>query len=223
MVAGLTRYAHAKRWNGLRHRFKRLYEQMLMLPMASNHGLYQCESTNLCYRRSTFLSHRGFADHANLIAGATEIMVNNTSRGGNVALALSPESFMLQDCPESRMWEQDHLYAVETRRYYNHWVLYRLQHGLGVWTDRLYRIALLGSLALECWAQQWVLAAVTGVLALVHIIFRSHEWHRTTSIIGERSMHLTLPLLIALVPWWDNKTWFKWLFTNKKTFRKKFV
>lgn len=223
LVAGYTRLVQTRGWNGLRRRFLRLYDLMVSLPLATSYRLYQSESTNLCYRRSAFLAHRGFASHANLIAGATEIMVNHESTRANTALCLHPESFMLQDCPEGRLWDQERIFHVETSKHFTHWVLYRLLHGLGVWTDRIYRLGLVAALALELVTQQWIPAGIIGLLWLIHLIFRSYEWHRTTSAMGERSMHLMLPLLLALVPWWDNSAWWQWLFTKKKTFRKKFV
>jgi len=224
MVIGLTKYSHAKHWNGLRRRFYRIFYQMLGFTWANNHRAYLAESTNLGYRKSTFFNHKGFADHSNLIAGATEIMVNRQSTKDNTALALNPESFMLQECPrESRLWEQERLFYMETRHHFTQWFVYRLHSFMIVVINSLFTITLFGVVVTESILQKWILVGIIIALWIAYLIFRSIQWHKTIKALDEHSMHISLPVLLNMVPIWHIDSWLNWLFTKKKTFRKKFV
>ena len=224
IVMGYTSFRKGRRWNGLRFRFFRTWQQMLHLPYANRYGAYRCEATNLCYRRSLFLSHRGFADHSNLLVGATDIMVNRHSTPANTVLCLHPDAFVLQQSPRySRRWYQERLFFMETRRHFRRRHLYRLCYFLHVLQTMLFTLCTLAAVLYSLWKSVYWLLAVVVILWLVHAIRRAKCFNFTTRALGERSFTLSLPLLLNLVPLWDLAARLRWSFTKEKVFQKKFI
>ena len=231
MVLGFTRYQNVKGWTGLRYRFFRTWQQMLNLTHAKRYRAYRANPTNLCYYKPAFLAHKGFADAATLQNGFTDIMVNRYSTQQNTAVCLHPDSFMLQDCPNtSSMWEHDRVFFMETRRHLPHHIGYRLRYAgseILTWTHTLVFLCAIGvtlllNLPLNVLQGQIALGTLIA-LWFIHFCWRTHEFHLTLRALGEPSMHLSLPLLLHLVVKWDITAWTRHLFTNKNIFRKKFM
>ena len=224
IVMGYTSFRNGRRWNGLRCRFFRTWQQMLHLPYANRYGAYRCDATNLCYRRSLFLSHRGFADHSNLLVGATDIMVNHHSRPANTALCLHPDAFVWQQSPfHSRWWHQERLFFMETRRHFRRRHLYRLCYFRHVLQTVLFTLCTLAAVLYSLWKSVYWLLAFVAILWLAHTICRAKCFNFTTRTLGERSFTLSLPLLLNLVPLWDIAARLRWSLTKEKTFQKKFI
>lgn len=226
MVLGYTQFRReAVSWNALRCRFFRLWQQMLHLPYALRHGAYRADGTNLCYRRSLFLQHRGFADHSNLLVGATDIMVNRNSTKENTAVCLHPDAFMEQETPRyARWWRQERLFFMETRRHFSQGLLYRLKYAGLVGLTWLFTLSTVGALLLSLlWLKDSLTAIVVAVLWVLHAICRAYTFTVSTKELGAHPIILTLPVLLHLIPLWDSIAWLHWLFTKKKTFQKKFI
>lgn len=224
IVLGYTLFQKRFGWNALRCRFFRLWQQMLHLPYAARHGAYQAEGTNLCYRRSLFLEHRGFANHSNLLVGATDIMVNHHSTHRNTAVCLHPDAFVLQTPPNSRWWGEERLFFMETRRHFRHTVLYRLKYLGHVVLTWLFTLATLAALAgyVIRW-QDYVLAGTVAALWTLHLAWRAYAFYQGSRALGTRAVMPVLPLLLHLVPWWDGLAWLRWCFTRRRVFQKKFI
>ncbi|MBQ8051114.1 MAG: glycosyltransferase [Bacteroidaceae bacterium] len=228
MVLGLTRFQGCRGWNGIRLRFFRTWQQMLHLPYARRYGAYRCEGTNLCYRRSFFLAHRGFADDSNLLVGATDIMVNHQSTPQNTALCLHPDSFMLKQAPRYvRWWYQERLFFMETRRHFRRRRLYRLfyfRHVLQTWAFTLATLALVAfALSIKPLTLSLLPLVLCPLLWLVHAFYRARWFGVTTRALGERSFTFSLPLLLHLVLLWDIAARLRWRFTKRQTFQKKYI
>ena len=224
MVLGYTRFVNGKGWHGLRCRFFRAWQQLLNLSWAERHGAYRCDGTNLCYRRSYFLEHKGFAFDTNLLMGATDIMVNHHSTAANTAVNLSPETVMLQDTPHYRSWwYQERLFFMETRRHFRHTCLYRLNYAwqnLLTWFPTL--LAIVGIVYGLVSSFEYAIP-ISIVLWLIIVGLRCYLFNRRLKQIGEPSIVVAYPLLTHLIVWWDLLAWLRWLFTPKQVFRKKFI
>lgn len=225
IVMGYTRFIKGQGWNGLRCRFFRLWQQMLHLPFAIRHSAYRNEGTNLCYRRSYFLTHRGFAEHSNLLLGATDIMVNHHSTRLNTTVCLHQDAQMLQECPPySKWWRQERLFFMETRHHFSHWVLYRLKYASHILLTEIFTLSAIVVIATESLLfHNYIMTAVAALLWIIHAVCRSIWFNRSARALGERPIQYALPLLLHLVPWWDTIAWFRWLFTKKKMFQKKYI
>lgn len=224
IVLGYTRSVGGKGWSGLRHRFFRTWQQIQNLSYARRHGGYRADGTNLCYRRSLFLEHRGFADDANLLMGATDIMVNRHSNGRNTEVCLHSESFMIQHLPPDRgRWHEERIFFMETRRHFRRTVLFRLRYfvaaGLAWFATLCATAGLLGGILFH----NTTAAILSAVLWIAYNALCSYLFNRKVKALGERPFTFSYPLLVHLIPLWDTTAWLQWLFTKRQVFRKKFI
>ncbi len=192
IVVGYTRFRNPHGWAGLRRCFFMAWQQMLNLTHVSRHYLYRTAPTNLCYRKDFFMSHRGFAPDTTLLTGATDIMVNRHSDRANTALCLHPSATMLQDCPrDGQAWDTERLFFMETRRHLPRHASYRLRYFLSCTLTWLYTLALAASLAftLLFTPEPHALAIATGVLWLLHTLWRGFSFNSTLRALGEPRLH----------------------------------
>ncbi|MBR1788123.1 MAG: glycosyltransferase [Bacteroidaceae bacterium] len=225
IVLGRTRFTGGKGWQGLRCRFFRTWQQMLHLPYAQRYRAYRADVGNLCYRRSLFLRHKGFADNSTLLLGATDIMVNRNSTRANTAVCLHPDAVVLQDTPRStRWWKEERLFFMETRRHFAHGAFYRLQYFTSVSLTWLFTLATVGTVLTDALLlHDYKASVVAAVLWLVHAVFRAVCFNKGAKAMGEASFFPLLPLLLHLVPLWDTAAWLRWRVTPRRMFRKKFI
>lgn len=224
IVLGQTRFVDGHGWNGLRCRFFRAYQQRLNLYHARQHGAYRCDGTNLCYRRSLFFEHRGFADHANLLTGATDIMVNQHSTAQNTAVCMHPDAIILQDTPQApEWWNRERLFFMETRRHFRHTFRYRLRY-FTVASLTWFCTLLLGAITVMGLVYHNYLAVGLSLFAwLLYMGYCTLSFNRYLKSIGEPPIIQPLPLLLHLVPYWDSTAWLHWLFSDKNNFKKRFI
>ena len=224
IVLGITRFVEGKGWHGLRCRFFRAWQEMLNFSYAKRHGAYRADGTNLAYRRSLFLEHRGFADHSNLLVGATEIMVNRHSTRQNTALCLHPDAIMFQDTPQYRgWWSQERLFFMETRRHFRHAFLFRLRYLWSIiltWVPTLLAIA---TVAAGLYLKNHIAVAIAVVLWTAYNSYLIYRFNKKAKTFVEQPFTFSYTLLSHLIPWWDVTAWLHWLFTKRRTFQKKFI
>ena len=225
IVLGRTRFTDGKGWQGLRSRFFRTWQQMRYLPYALRHRAYRTDADNLCYRRSLFLRHKGFADNSTLLLGATDIMANRHSTRLNTAVCLHPDAVVLQATPRSpRWWREERLFFMETRRHFAHGAFYRLGYFASVSLTWLFTLATLGAvLADQLLLHDYKASIAVALLWLAHAVFRAVCFSKGAKAMGEASFLPLLPLLLHLVPLWDTAAWLRWCFTPQRMFRKKFI
>lgn len=92
-VLGYGRYAPLR--NSLMDRITSrcvLLQSMRFLGYAYSGKPYTGTGINMAYRKSTFFSHKGFAGHLHVEAGADSLMVNEAGNAGNTKIETSPET-----------------------------------------------------------------------------------------------------------------------------------
>ena len=224
IVLGQSRFVDGHGWNRLRCRFFRTRQQWLNLYHTCRHGAYRCDGTNLCYRRSLFFEHRGFADHANLLAGATDIMVNHHSTAQNTAICMSPEAMILQDIPHNpNWWNRERLFFMETRRHFHHTFRYRLLYFTSASLTWLCTLLTAAIVIVGIIHHYWFAVGLSLALWLLYLVYCTLSFNRYLKSIGEPSIILALPLLLHLIPYWDTEAWLRWRFTDKHIFKKRFI
>lgn len=226
IVLGITHLTSLHAWRGMCCRFLQAWQQIIHTTWAKQNGPYRCLGTNLCYRRSLFFSHRGFADHANLLAGATDIMVNQNATPSNTALCLHPEAHMLQKVSSSRrFWNQERLFFMETRHHFRRTFAYRLRYFRHVSLTWFFTFATAGAILVEVLLQHYILLALVALLWVAHYWQRHHHLRQALlATLTPKLSSLTIalsPLLLHLVAIWDAQAWLRWNFSKKQTFEKK--
>lgn len=224
MVLGYTRYADGKGWLWLRYHFMRIWQQMLHLQWTKTHPAYRCDGTNLCYRRSFFLNHKGFADDSNLQLGATDIMVNHNSTLANTQYVACPEAIVMQDTPRYyRKWLQERTFFMETRRHFHNrmaYCMHYLREPLLTWVPT---ILMLTTMVWGIMNGNIVAPIAVFTLWLALIAYQTYRINKQFAAMGEQPIWGVMPLLLHLVLVWDIGAWLSWLFTNRQTFQKKYI
>lgn len=220
-IIGLTKYAESNNWLIRKRQFFRLWQQMLWMPFAEKHYPYRAEDTLLAYRKDYFISHNGFASDSKLLVGAATLLVNKNISRKQCAVSVNNKALLLQDSPLPHTWERERVFFMETRRHTIRRCLYRTWYAIKMLVPRLFTLTTLLSCLL--WYDNYIVIGILAALWLVPYIVRDVTFNRTTKQLGIKSYHFTLPYLCFMVPLWDLLSWIRWRFTDKKTFRKKFV
>ena len=218
---GIMRYADGRGWAARRWQFFHLWQQMMWLPYARRFAPYRADEACLCYRRSHFLAHQGFALSANLEGGAATLLVNQHVARGRCAVSLLPGAVVTQELPPTRRWRQDRLFFMETRQHMSHTLPYRLGYATALLSQLLWPLVATALLGLT-WGNPYV-AVPVALLWIVLVAVRQWQCLQTARCRGLRSFHWSLPLLLHLPLLWDCRAWLAWLVSDRKTYRKRFV
>lgn len=220
-VQGFAYHGHPHGWSGIKQHFFRLWQQTLWMPWTTHFAPYRADDSCLAYRKSLFMKHHGFASSFSLRFGAGTLLVNHNVQRGRMGLALSPSAFLPESQSTSQSWKHQRLFFMETRRHIHHPMLYRLWYATRLWSHFIWLLpALLLVLAFP--PHIYIMYGMGGMW-LVSVITACVSWHCMACRMGVRSYALLLPLLLALIPWWDLSAWVHWRLESRKTFRKKFV
>lgn len=220
-VQGFVRYSSQKNWKEKKQQFFRLWEQMLWMPFTKRHSPYRADGACLCYRRSVFMSHNGFASNATLLEGAETLLVNHNIKKSKCGINVSPNAIVTQAQPEAEQWKTEQIFFMETRRHKCHTVIYRLLYASSVLSQILFPLSAITA-AFLLRSNAWGLCIVASLwLSLLIMQFCSFSY--TTRKLGIKVYTFSFFLLLNLIPVWDLKAWMRWKFTEKRTFRKKFI
>ena len=224
IVLGYSHYASTNGWKGMCNRFYRTWQQMLILPYTEKQGAYSADGTNLCYRRSLFLKHKGFAEHTDLLLGAIEIMINQNSTKNNTSVCYHPDAFILQDYSKySQVLQQGALFFTETRRHFRHYLCHHAKHLWKIFITWCFTIMSITGFLFEFLRGNDIVAySILGIWGL-HIIIRTICYKKIMNTLQDSSFSPFTLLLLHLPIWWNIKAWMRWLFTKKQVFLKKYI
>lgn len=201
MVLGYTNYA--PEGSGMRSRiFFRLYHQMQYLAWATRHKAYRGSLTNLGYRKSFFMSHKGFAEDVNLICGAGELLVNRHSTRSNTTVALQPEAKMLQEpIHSSKDWTERNVRYMETRRHFISTRAYRFIFNLKQWTPVVLLLFWLATLGMAYISTQYSIAAgITTLLYLLTALWQTMQFNSSCRALEEKPYGINLSFYLIALP-----------------------
>jgi len=201
-----------------RAQFLRLWRQMRWLPQSELGRPYSAEGCVLCYRRSHFARHRGFASSQTLQVGAETLLVNHNVPAGGCALNLRGQAQLVEEAPTARRWHEERVFCMETWRHMRHGWAIQLGYLLQVAAQGLLPLVAVGMLAV-LWGNYYATASICAMwLALLAL--RQAMLRLTTRGLGLRAYSLSLPVLQAVAPLWEAADWCRWRLTDKRVFRK---
>lgn len=224
IVLGYANYQSASSMFARKISFFRLYNLLMLLTYSTRHAAYRADSANLAFRKSLFLREKGFTGHVNLINGAEELLVNRSSTHSNTTVVWHPDSFVRQELLSAkRLWKQERVYYMETRKYFRHKWLFRLHYHvksvLPWWCLLTFTVAV----ALCSVHGNHPVAGTASGLYLIYLIAKDIAFNRSTRALGERSYHLLLPFLELAVPVWNLNAWLAHKTHPRRHFRKKII
>lgn len=224
ILLGYANYAPATSWFARKTVFFRLYNLLLLLPYCTRHAAYRADSANMAFRKSLFLRNNGFSGHVNLISGAEELLVNRNSTRLNTAVNLHPQSFIRQEVLSAkRLWKQERVYYMETRKHFRHKWLFRLRYHIQSILPGGCMLTFAATAGLCCLHRNYPVAGIVTALFLIYLIAKDLAFHRSCRALGERSYHLLLPFLELAVPVWNLSAWLAYKVQPRSRFRKKII
>ncbi len=208
IVLGYANHATDKRRLTRKAVFFELFHQMRYLPWAVRHKAYRCNPSNVAYRKSLFMSHRGFADDIRLLDGETELLVNRHSRIGNTAVCLHPDGMVRRGkVASAAQWRLDRTSYMETRRHFRRTWRYRLTFNLGQVLLLLYHCATALALGCGAWRRQWAAVAAVSLLSVFLGAKKTAWFNRSARALGERPYRLSFLWYEARVIAWQVRSW----------------
>ena len=232
-VLGISSYEGGRGWYGAKVRMVRTWEQLSWLPYALRHAPFLTHPELVCYRRSHFLAHQGFASSGLLAGGAVELLVNHNVRKGRCHVNLLPGAAVKLPLPTPYIWKREQLYNVETHHHLRHSFLPKLVNVLCLLPFPLYTLLTASFFFLseeeETLVEESILQAVAGsawlLVCLMQYLMLRNTWKAlnppSEGFRGKCPAFLLPPLMLWL-PLNRLMTFLRWRFTKKEIFRKKF-
>ncbi len=154
-------------------RFLTLKRQLGLCRAAQKKTAYSQESRILMFRKTMFLSGKGYDGNLKYIGGEYEFIVNKFAKRGNTAVALSPESWLQEENPTSKQWKNRQLFHLETRRHLKRsW-----GHRLPILADQLFlHVGYLAEVVAIVWGAltaNWLVVAIAAVALIATCIVRT--------------------------------------------------
>lgn len=115
-------------------RFDNLFTAMQYLSAAIARRAYMGVGRNLSYTRSLFFKSKGFLPHVQLLSGDDDLFVNKVATKQNVAVEISPESFV-----ETRAKTTFKDWIIQKRRHLTTGSYYKTRHKLSIGVEVLTR------------------------------------------------------------------------------------
>lgn len=220
-VLGLSEAKELEGWTETKWHFFQLWQALLWMPYALRHTPYRSDKNCLCYRKSHFLSHQGFASNSNLAVGAESLLVNHNIAKKRCRINVHPKALVYTKQNTNRIQKQEQTFFMETRQHLRNTCLYRTIYFTQVTLPIIYSLSTIAFMIIErdkpllacSFAAMWLIYKITETTCINSSAKRCHLNQHFASA----------PLLTFLIPIWDIKAWIRWRFTRKNTFRKKFV
>lgn len=221
IVLGYTNYTPER--TGIRSRlFFRLYHQIQYLTWATHHKAYRGSLTNLGYRKSYFMSHKGFAEDVNLICGAGELLVNRHSTSDNTAVVLQPEAKMLQDpVLSSKDWTEKNVRYMETRRHFIKTGAYRFIFNLKQWIPVVFFLFWLATLGMACINRQYhIVAGISTLIYLLTNIWQTIQFNSSCRTLEEKPYGINLSIYLITLPFRHVSSLMRYMQRSRRSFQR---
>lgn len=195
------------------------FHTLRFLCMALAGQPYMGIGRNLAYRKSIYLSHKGFADHLPLKRGEDDLFVNAVATKENTRVAVSADSIVRMPVPPFKhIWHDEKMSLTATGRYYQGSA--KLWNGIEAGSNMLFHLLTLATLAVSLLYAQWIVAGAVVLLWIVRLVCQFIVFKHAASVFGE-SLNGILLLLDWLRAKWNIGYKTAYLFSEKSDFFRK--
>lgn len=169
IVLGYSNYIQNKEKFAHHIRLDSMFQAMRYLGRAASGHPYMGIGRNLAYRKSLYLSHKGFTTQLNLQRGDDDLFINAVTHAQNTKVALSPESFIRLPVPSyKRVWFEDKVNALVTGHYYRGNA--RIFNSIETWTCALFHLLTLTGLIYCILNRAWIETGIIGAGWLIRFV-----------------------------------------------------
>lgn len=183
--------------------FCRLHNEYTFMYEANKGIAYSTCGNNLLFRKSIFMSGRGFQGNLKYVRGEYDFLVNKYADYGNVAIATSPDSAVVEEAPSKKMWKNKNMFYVETRKHLQRSFKHRFIFNTDMYCLYLCFIAVIVSVIYSVLLSKWLILPFSFIAFVVPVVFRIVNAKR---VIRHFCAHVSLwkvfPFELALI--WHN-------------------
>ncbi|MEO0725465.1 MAG: glycosyltransferase [Bacteroidota bacterium] len=189
IVLGYGPYLNRGEWLNRFIRFEAFYTAIQYFSFALAGHPYMGVGRNLAYHRSIFWQAKGFDEHAHLISGDDDLLVNQMAHAGNTTINLSPEAWVYSAPATS--WRG---YYIQKRRHLSVGSHYRWQHQIALGALALSHFAFYAlTVLLMILSPSWWHILTLNFLVRMGVVL--HVSHGVSKHLGEQDLLPFLPLL----------------------------
>ena len=173
MVLGYVRYgADAQSY----YHFERFYTTMYLFRESIRHIPYRTNCPLLLFRKSMFMKGNGYQGDLKYTIGEYDFLVNKYADTHNTGISLPYESWMEEDVPTEKGWQNVHIFYQEIRdhlsRSFRHRILYNVDHFL----LHTFLLLVLCGLVYSILRSDYILLGVSIVSLFLNILIRRQEY-----------------------------------------------
>ena len=233
LLIGVAKYDESHRtWFDRKVGFFRMWNTLANLQhIRSGYAAVRADGCNMALRKSLFLESDGFGSHLNLLTGAEELLANRLSKPSNTAVVDDVDALVIQDrLAEHRLWKQQRVFYMETRKHQKNTFLYRTKQNLRMlqfWLVILMAIGIFPMMHYIYPNGEVFLDTIAGLLLLL-LLFYNHlslrNLNRSARAIGyEHDFYITGFIFTLKLPLWNIAAWISHRLSPESEFSKKFV
>lgn len=182
MVFGYSNYSDEARSF---QRFNSLHREYAMMYDAFKKRAYGMDGCNLMFKKSMFMAGDGFRDNLKYIRGEYDFIMNKYASGGNVAVNISPDSFIVGSAPTKKEWHNKKLFYGETRKHLQRRFVHRMIFNLDMFSLNACFLAALGSAAYAVYSNQWFILPFSFIALFCPFIVRTLNARRVIRLFAE--------------------------------------
>lgn len=182
-------------------RFDHVYMLYRQLRAAQKGNAWGYCGNNLMFRKSSFISGKGYDGNLKYVRGEYDFLVNKYSGEMNVAVELSPDSRIVETELTDRGWRNKCLYYMAIRKKLNRSRMPRFMFNLTMAMMALGYVLPLLAAAFSVLTENYILLAVSVVSLLVAMILRSvvlskslGKYIEDMSVVRMLFLEMSLPL-----------------------------
>ncbi len=145
--------------------FMRLRKEFLNMLMASQGRPYGMEGNNLMFRKSVFMSGKGYQGNLKYIRGEYDFLVNKYG-DGEIPVNISSDGRLCEIAPTKKEWHNKNMFYVETRKHLNGKFIHHVISNMDILS--LYLCSFLSVIAIiySSFVQNWIILAF-GIFSFV--------------------------------------------------------
>ena len=200
VVLGYSRHEDAKGLFRSRVAYDNLFGSMRYLGMALAGHPYMGIGRNLAYRKSLFLSRKGFSTYLTLERGDDDLFINQVANGHNTRVETDAQAVMKASVvTRKKDWREEKIGYTVTSALYRGSSKYLLS--FETMTRLLFHLSWIACVVLSLLQRNWVLAGTGAGLFLMRFALQATIINRTAKALGEQRRYwLSLPVYDVLQP-----------------------
>ena len=215
MVLGYTHFNdEAPRMMGFEH----LHNACYLLRSVEQGYPYRTNCSVLAFRKQEFLEGYGFQGNLKYSIGEYDFLVNKFGRSGSTVTAMEPDSWLLEDTPSKRTWQNRKVYYQEVRRHLEKGHRYQTLYLVDQLSMHLTYLLELCGIAYGALTHEWLLLGA-GILSLVlTLVLRTVIGRRASRAMGAHcGWYQIVPFELSLL-WHRLATMIRYEYADKSDF-----